>query len=1399
MSRRLRRFAIVLGALAAAFVLLVIAAVLTLQSQWFYNKVRERIITAAEKATGGRVELGSFAFDWKHLQVDVRNFTLHGTEPEGSAPLIHADAASVGLKIISLLDRNINIQSLDVSAPRIHLIVEPGGATNIPHPKVSSHSGLNPLQTVLKLKAGRIALHHGIFDIEKHGSAPFDLAGQNLRLNLGFDPTVPRYRGDVAVESLRAAFSGIEPIDVNVAANVSVEGNRIVIDSANLIAGDSTIKASGSLEDWDSFHGAFHYDARSTSADITRIFHLKLLDSGSFQSTGIFTWLGGDDFAIKGRFNASNLSYRGPAIRLTNFRADGAIAATPRGPDLTNIRLSGALSLTPTPQPPPVRRAPRPARDPLVPPSNQNAAAQPQPSPPTPSIPLDAQITAAKLRGQELSLTGLAVAGLGGTFQGDAKISRFDRFDITGNLAGFDVKRAIAFYSPQPLPWDGLASGDAHLTGEFKNAEDLAIAANLDIQPADPARPVRGHVALNYNAGTRLLDLGQSTLTLPSSSATFSGIVGKTLRVHAATRDLNDILPALGESAAQFPVKIQNGQANFDGTVTGSLDQPHVQGHVTATGASYEGEAVDSLSADIDASASSVRVDSGALVRGNLRAQLQGQVALTDWKLTDASQIFGTATLQNAAIADLAAAAKLKDFPASGTVSATGQVSGTVSQPILAADVTAVNGVVRDEAFDRFTGHVTYQARMFQLANGALASGPKQIQLTASYQAQPDRLDAGRLQFRLASNVMPLEQVQTLEKLRPGAKGTLQVTANGAFDLSSVAGSESLRIADLHVVAAALGLQLDSQPLGDARLTADTQNGSLHAQVTSNFARSSIQGSGDWQLSGDYPGHAVLNFSQLDFTRLRDWLAPTAPAAPEGVIGSAEGQVTIDGPVLKPEAIQARLTIPKFTLSSKQAPGVTGGAFTLTNSGPIAASMVGSVVTIDSARFTARATDLSVTGKANFKAKSALDLHVAGNVDLAILHELDRDLDGAGSVSADATVRGDISSPQVNGRVQFQNAAFSIVDVPNGLTNASGTVLFAGNRATIQNFTGETGGGKVSLSGFATYANNEAVFRLHVQADAVRVRVQGFSIVANAGLNFTGTNENSMLTGTVTILRTSFNTESDFSSLIAGSAQPVRTPAARTGLLGGLGFDVQINTSPDIQVQTSLTQDLQLSGSLRLRGTASNPAAIGRVNITQGAVVFFGTRFTIGSGSVSFYNPVKIAPVLDVDLTTKARGVDVTLTISGPLDKLTLTPQSDPPLQFSEIVALLATGRTPTSDPALLTQSANDQPAFQQMGASALLGQAIASPVAGRLQRFFGVSKLRIDPTLPGVDVNPQARLTLEQQVTPNITFTYITNVTTTNPQVIQVEWAFNKNWSAVALREENGMTGLDFFFKKRF
>jgi len=839
----------------------------------------------------------------------------------------------------------------------------------------------------------------------------------------------------------------------------------------------------------------------------------------------------------------------------------------------------------------------------------------------------------------------------------------------------------------------------------------------------------------------------------------------------------------------------------FDGTVTGKLDNPRIAGRLHVTRFSYLAVGFDSLGADVNASPENLGLRNAALARGPSRAQFELAVGLSQWKTNDGSLIFGNGTIRDAPLPDLATLAGARSIPVTGTLNATAQLTGTIGKPLVNADIDVTKGAIRNEPFDRLTGRVSYSGHTVGLASGQLAAGAKQVQFGATFDHAPDRFDAGRLRFQVTSNAMPLEQIHTLQEARPGINGTVQVAADGDVELGPPRnGQPGFRISDLHADVSLHGLQWAGQPLGDVHLTASSQGPVLRARLESDLADSAVRGEGEWRLEGDYPGSATVTFSSLDFARLRVWMAPSVASAASRFAGSAEGQLRIDGPALKPQLMKAELRISKFEIGPAPDAGLPTAALTLHNSGPLVAAMANSVITVESARLAGRSSDFGITGRLPFDRKGALDLRVSGRVDLAILRELSHDLNTSGTLTADASVRGPFDAPQVNGRMEIHDAAMDIADLPNGISKASGVVLFTGDRATIQSLSGETGGGKIEISGFAGYGGGPVIFRLHAQAAQVRVRYpEGVSTIADASLNLTGTSDRSMLAGTITVRRAGFNPESDVGSLLAQSAEPVRTPSARTGFLGGLNFDVQINTSFDTQFETSLTENLQAEANLRLRGTASNPALIGRIDITQGQMVFFGTKFTINQGSIAFYNPLRVDPVLDVDLETKARGIDIMLTVSGPLNKLNLTPRSDPPLQFNEIVALLATGRNPTSDPTLLAEQSTTPQSWQQMGASALLGQAITNPVAGRLQRFFGVSNLRIDPTLPGVETNAQARLTLEQQVTPDLTFTYMTNVTTTNPQVVRVEWSFSKKCSAVVLREENGLLGLDFFYKRRF
>ncbi len=1363
---RFRRLAI------AAALLLLLAAVnllLVLRSQWFRDRVRDKLVDAIETATGGHAAIGSFRFEWTTLRAQISAFTLHGTEPADRPPLFRASSVTVGIKIVSMLRRDVDIASLEVDNPRVYLILGPGGRTNVPEPRLKARNERNPVETILNLAVGQFVLKNGLVEVEGRGPTPFDARGRNLNARLDYDAAVPRYTGDISIQPLDVHLPDYAPIPVGVTLAVELERNRVRVNSAKLTTGDSQFNFSGTLDDLASPRAAIRYQSTVSLADLARILHLKGLESGTAQVAGDARWAGGNDLSSTGVVRATSVVYRDSTARIRGNLA-GPFQFRPERVVVEGARLSGSFG------------GPGPCRPDTV----WQCA----------SSPYAGRISRITVRGRNLDFDGIALSALGGDFHGAATLRNLDRYAVKGEIAGVQGRRTVALYSKQPLPWDAAASGPVQLEGSLRQKEELRVSGELAITPVPDSAPVHGHINATYVQRDRTLDLGRSTISLPSSRADFSGVIGRELRVHFETRDLADVLPALGEDPAAFPVKLDRGAAVFDGTVSGNLEIPTIQGRLQTGSFTVSGKPVDSFTGDIDAAPDSVRVHNGTAARGAIRAQFQAVVALQNWKLSDANEIFGNGAVRNAPVSELAAILNTGDIPVTGTASATGQFSGTIGKPMVTAAVELVKGRIQGEPFDRFTAHATYAVDKLTLTGGELVAGSKHARLNASYSHAPARFDTGRLRFQVTTDAMPLDQIELVQKQRPDVRGTAQLTASGELEIAPSSSGSTVRLDDLHADLIARGLQLTGQPLGDAHLTAQSEGRLLRAHLDADFANSLLRGNGEWRLEGDYPGSATITFSRLDFAELRAWFAP---ATAERLSGSAEGELQLDGPALKPEAIKAQLRVPKIEIGFVPGAGIPG-TVALRNSGPVSATLANSVVTINSVRMVGRSTDITLGGKINLKDPRPLDVNLNGRVDLSILEEVNPDFSATGILTTNARVQGALNDPQIEGRVQFQNAAFNLTDFPNGISNANGVVAFTGDRATIQSFSGETGGGRVTLSGFVSYNGGPPIFRLVARADAVRVRYpEGVSTVADADLRLTGTTNRSTLTGTVTVLRTGFNPQSDFSSIIAKSAEPVRTPSARTGFLGGLNFDVQINTDPDIEFQSSLTQDIQVEAHLNLRGTPTNPAVVGRINISQGQVLFYGTRYTINQGSIAFYNPLKVEPILDIDLETKARGIDVTLSVTGPLNKLNLTPRSDPPLQFNEIVALLATGRTPTSDPTLLAQQSTAPQSWQQMGASALLGQAIASPVAGRLQRFFGVNKLRIDPTLPGVESNPQARLTLEQQITPDLTMTYITNVTSSNPQVIRVEWAVSKQWSVVALREENGVFGLDFFFKKRF
>lgn len=160
---------------------------------------------------------------------------------------------------------------------------------------------------------------------------------------------------------------------------------------------------------------------------------------------------------------------------------------------------------------------------------------------------------------------------------------------------------------------------------------------------------------------------------------------------------------------------------------------------------------------------------------------------------------------------------------------------------------------------------------------------------------------------------------------------------------------------------------------------------------------------------------------------------------------------------------------------------------------------------------------------------------------------------------------------------------------------------------------------------------------------------------------------------------------------------------------------------------------------------------------------------------------------MNVVVATTVQQYNLTLTMRGPLDKLTTSYVSDPPLATADIINLIARGKT--------TQEANaTSPSTDSMIAS----QA-ASQVSSGIQKLAGISSLQIDPTLGGNNQNPGARVAIQQRVTKNLLFTFSTDVTQPGSEMVQGEYQLNKHWSVSTARDQLGGVSIDGKYRTRF
>jgi translocation and assembly module TamB len=1329
-ARRDKRVLLMATAVVCGGAGILFALVYTLQTSWFKQQVREKIVSAAEQASGGRVELGAFNYSWRSLTAEFKGFVVHGTEARNARPLFRAASLTVALRPASLLSRNVDIRLLQIERPEVHVEVRPDGSTNLPRENGSA-SASHLVEQLFALKVRRFEFIKGLLELNEQ-RVPLTARGHDLTVLLSYEPGAPGYNVSLSSRTVEVHSHGLHNFSGGLTANAHLEPDRLLVTDLFLTSGASKLNARGAIMHFAHPTADFSLDAQLAGEQVAGLLGLSNPKSGELALNGTFHYDDRAAFKFEGRLHAHDVVYSSREVVLKNLDMTSHVVATPA----------------------------------------------------------------------RAAFTQLALHALGGTITGNAEVTPDRDLKFSGKFSGWNTRQVSAFRRVRGLPWSGLASGTLQVEGTLGRS-NFTIRTAAHIVSGTGGVPISGDVELTYKQPESRLSFGNSHLNLPKSQISFSGTVGQTVDLVLDSSDLDDLKPALAfttSSAADvsLPVIRNNGTTHFQGTVSGPFSDPYIQGDLAATRFEFQKITWGQVRSRIKLARGGIDFSSLAADSSLLHINGSGHAGFENWTMLPTSPIRLNVQFQRADLARISSSYFALKLPLlRGSASGALNLGGSISDPRGSIHLSMDNLNAYGERVNTVQVDALLEANRVRVTQGRMRAGPALLAFSGTYQHSSASWQAGQLALKVDSNGFPLASLAPIHNYEPALQASVELHLQGTLQVTP----EQILPAEAGGNLIVRGITIASVPYGSLAARVNTHGKTLDADLTGKLRDTQLSGSAHVQLTPGLPGDGELRLDGIGLRTL--YVLATANSTETLPLdGFLRGGVTFSGPLERIDELHGTVQIDQLQVSSTvPITGETRPASTdliFRNAGPIVMNAANGIATIRSFELSGKDTKLSVRGLIPYVQHRSLDLNLRGSADLRLLQIFDPNVRSSGQSVIATSVTGTLQNPAISGTLQVKNGSFFLDDIPNGLTGVNGVVNFDRDRAAIQTLTAQTGGGEVSLGGLVTYGGGPLVYRLQGSAENVRLRYSGgTSATANADLQLTGTSENSVLSGTVTVSRIGFNPNTDIGTLLASVAAHSVAPANEKDFFTGLQFDIHIESARDLEVNSALSRDIQGDIDLHLRGTPGHPLVLGSASVNQGEIKVFGTKYSINRGEVSFINPVKIEPVLNLDLQTQARGISIGINITGPLGKLNINYRSDPPLQPRDIIALLTVGHTPDIAANISGQQSNADVTALQSGANTVLG-AVASPSSSRLQRFFGVANIKIDPMVQGI-TNTMQRLTIEQQISRDITVTYVTNLSQTSEQIFRLEWALSPQYSIVALRDDNGEFGIDLQYKKRF
>ncbi len=976
----------------------------------------------------------------------------------------------------------------------------------------------------------------------------------------------------------------------------------------------------------------------------------------------------------------------------------------------------------------------------------------------------------------------------GGEAQGVVRIaSLVDKprlFTIALEGRGLSLER---FFADLDLPGTGL-SGAADVTLALRFAEEAGIeradgGGSLEVQPGPAVSLVAGRHGLPTGGGGPLSVVGGRigfegvTLRFPQTTVDLTGglRIGQwtpDFDLDLTSRDLSEVdrlfqnlLAATGGRPEALGL---GGTGRVMGHLAGTWGNPDASVQFSAEDAVWAGVRFGSVRGTAD-------IQEGAFVFRPLRVY-DGEASLSLEGTVRYREAAGKRKLDVQIAAHEYPLARLLDYldldyPVEGLVSGSFPIAGSTKSLSGGGPITLEEAVIWGQRVPQVTGRVLFAPGRFELADVRAELGGGMIGGSGSIGIEDKTFEA-----RFAGDAIPIQSITALSDLSDRVSGKLsfQVAGSGKIDRPDLTATAMLADATL------FGHRLPekTEPRLEAKIVAGDLTGSVVARDR-------------WTVTAQgnvfEPGSRVS--VSLDARDLAALLLFTPLELPPGRGGALAVKGVLTLPAKAGEFLSGLFTVTEARLDFPDRPGV------LSTSGDVRIVLGKQELVFDEFHAVGEGTDLKVRGSMNFGGSKALSIAVAGPIDASLVSLGLPDLALSGRLAVDINAVGTLRSPTLSGTVRIENGKYRLAGLTQILDDIDGVISFHGSSAEIDGIRARVGGGDLLAAGSVNLEGlKPSNFRLTIQARHVALRYpEDMRLVVDADLVATGVPGGNVVRGEVTLLRGTYSRDFGVTlSDLLERSRPSGSIAAREPWKEQTALEVRIVSAAALEVRNNVAR-LTAEVDLVARGTVAQPILLGQILLDEGGrITFRDVQYEIESGTVTFANTARVAPIVDLRARAEVKGYDLVVNLVGTWPRIQSTFTSDPPLSDDAVIGLLLTGAAPGQ------RTSGEANQSLVSAAGGVVAGAVTGSLARRTQRLFRLDRFQIDPVFTGSQLT-DIRSTVGKQITPELLVTYSQSLNSDKESVVQLEWRVTQTITLQALRDENGIYSINVRRRQRF